>query len=391
MSERDERLSYLFQRYADNACTREELDELIGRVGSDDEDAIHDWMDGYYAQLRPGENAERVDWERMYSYILSQPARGTVRKLIRRRWWAAAVLVLLAGIGSWWFFRFGEERRPDRPSVAAVSSPDIAPGAFKALLQLGDGRRVVLDSVATGKVAQQGAASITGGAGGLVYTEDRSKRGELLYNTLSTARGETYSFTMTDGTRVWLDAASSIRFPAAFRGNERAVELLAGQAYFEVAAGAGKPFSVRQGKALIQVLGTHFNVNAHGDEDVLKVTLLEGSVRVNEETTKQAVVLKPGQQARVGGQKVVVAANIDVDQVVAWKNGLFNFKNTDLKTMMKELARWYAIDVSYEGGTPAIAITGKAPRSIDLMTMLKLLQLSEVRYRIEGRRLIITE
>jgi ferric-dicitrate binding protein FerR (iron transport regulator) len=393
MPEYDERLNYLFQRYMDNTCTREELEELSRRVGADSGGHIEELMDIHYARVKPGENADRVEWELMFRNIIGRQSELVpVRQFRSRRWIAAAVLILLAGIGSYYYLLGPKKSRESRPGAAITTrEQDIAPGEFKAMLTLGDGHKIVLDSIAAGKLAQQGAASIVNKSGGLVYADDHSSHDRMFYNTLSTARGQTYSFTLADGTKVWLDAASTLRFPTTFRGAERSVEIIDGQAYFEVAANARMPFFVRQGKNTIQVLGTHFNVNAYGEEGMSKVTLLEGSVKVNTGDGGQSMILKPGQQARITGSKASLITDIDQDQVVAWKNGLFNFRDTELKTVMQEIARWYAIDIGYEGAAPRIALTGKAPRSISLATMLKLLQLSNVKYRIEGKKLIISQ
>jgi len=190
---------------------------------------------------------------------------------------------------------------------------------------------------------------------------------------------------LPDGTQVWLNAASSITYPVAFTGKQRNVKI-SREAYFEVMQDKEKPFVVEvDGGMPVEVLGTHFNVNSYTDEGAVKTTLLEGSVRVG-----QGVVLKPGQQVWADGQRLSVRSNINMDKVMAWKNGLFNFEDASLQEVMRQLERWYDITVVYEGRIPDIQFEGEISRNINLSNLLRVLARAEVKFRLEeGRRLVV--
>jgi len=245
-----------------------------------------------------------------------------------------------------------------------------------------------------GVIARQGGSSIVKTAGGrIVYrssdaTRDKAPEsagaGETMMNTMRTPRGGNYRLTLPDGTQVWLNAASSITYPAAFTGKQRNVRI-SGEVYFEVVKNKELPFMVSvDGGADVEVLGTGFDVNAYTDEGSVKTTLLEGSVRVCK------VVLKPGQQAQVSQQKVSVVNNVDIDKVMAWKNGLFNFQDVSLREVMRQLERWYDIEVVYRKNVPDIRFEGEISRNINLSDLLKVLARADVKFSIEGgRRLVV--
>jgi ferric-dicitrate binding protein FerR (iron transport regulator) len=215
-----------------------------------------------------------------------------------------------------------------------------------------------------------------------VYDPTVQTKNEILYNTMSTPRGRQFEITLPDGTHVWLNAASSIRYPTVFAGNERKVEL-DGEAYFEVTKNAKQPFIVRaRNKATIEVLGTSFNISAYENEKSLNTTLLDGSVKVN------GTILKPGQQARVT-DAVRVTDHADIDKVMAWQRGFFNFEGATLEEVMQQLERWYDIDVEYEQGIPDIEFGGEMSRNMSLNGVLVALEKSGIHYRLEGRKLIV--
>jgi ferric-dicitrate binding protein FerR (iron transport regulator) len=208
---------------------------------------------------------------------------------------------------------------------------------------------------------------------------------------MTTPKGRQFQVTLPDGTNVWLNAASSVRYPTSFTGNERRVEVT-GEAYFEVVKNAAKPFIVEvNNKAAVEVLGTSFNINAYGDERSVRATLLSGSIRVGVPFAgrKKAVVLAPGQQAEVAGTQITVAENQDADKILAWKNGLFNFDGADLEEVMRQLERWYNIEVVYENGIPHTRFIGEMSRQIALTDLLDILKRTEVDFRVEGRKLIV--
>jgi ferric-dicitrate binding protein FerR (iron transport regulator) len=227
--------------------------------------------------------------------------------------------------------------------------------------------------------------------GELKYNADGSAVNAVAYNTITTPKGRQFQMTLPDGTRVWLNAGSSLRFPTVFVGNERKVEVT-GEGYFEVAKNAAKPFRVSiNNETEIEVLGTHFNVNSYSNETSIKTTLLEGSVRVKTQVAgkKSEVIIAPGQQAQLTAGNLKVANNVDLSEVMAWKNGVFNFHNATLEEVMRELERWYDINVVYEKGVPQIEFVGKMGRDLSLAKVLRGLEMSEVHFRLEGRTLIV--
>jgi transmembrane sensor len=303
-------------------------------------------------------------------------------------WWAAAAVLLLFAVSTYFLVR-----RPAAVPPVIVDNPvqkDILPGSNKAVLTLAGGQTIVLDSAAKGTLAQQGAARIVKLADGqLSYTSDNvQKQAEVLYNTLTTPRGGQYRLSLPDGTEVWLNAASSITYPTVFAAAERNVSIT-GEAYFEVAKDKTRPFRVTANAMTVEVLGTHFNVNAYLNEADTKTTLLEGSVLVNKGGATQR--LRPGQQAQVSHDQpqIKLADDVNTNQVVAWKNGLFDFKDADLATVLRQVERWYDIQVQYKTSLPGFAFQGKLQRNLNLSQILKVLTENEINYTMEGHTLVI--
>jgi len=311
----------------------------------------------------------------------SGPLPATIR--LFRAAAVAAILILLVG-GLYLYSKRNTRQTKDIAQAPVPQRPhDIAPGRTRATLTLSNGRTILLDPASNGILGHDSGVNISNTDSVLTYKGNSDSR-SLAYNTLSTAKGEQYSVTLSDGTKVWLNAASILRFPIQFTGDDRRVEVT-GEAYFEVARNASKPFFISSGDMHVQVLGTSFNINAYANEPIVKTTLLEGAVRIN-----HRVDLSPHQQSRIekdGGIKVL--KDIDVDEVVAWKNGAFSFNNADITTVMRQLERWYDIEVVYEGKRPADVFYGGISRSSTLMEVLKILEASKVRFRLEGKRLIV--
>lgn len=334
--------------------------------------------------------------------------RGAERFVPRRRipllrpWWAAAAAIVLLFAGGWYF---QVHRTHDTQPATAQKGigGDVAPGTTRAVLTLADGTHITLDSARNGRLAMQGKTTISHQNGAITYNDamashaaaHNGKPGELLYNTLTTTAGEqSPPLTLSDGTRVWLNATSSIRYPVDFAGDTRTV-VVTGEAYFEVARDAAKPFYVQVRDLTVAVLGTDFNINAYVDEPAIKTTLLAGSVKILDR------LLLPGQQDQAmrgtdqaAGNHVTMVdavAMVDVGQVMAWKNGLFNFDHADLPTVLRQLARWYAIDVRFEGKTPARTFHGKMTRDLNLSQVLAVLQDVGVKFRLEGRTLTVEQ
>jgi transmembrane sensor len=319
---------------------------------------------------------EKLRGEKVYNGKADEEKTDKVRPLYR--WWAAAaVLLLLVTAGGYLLSR----RQPDSKPIAAKKQT-IQPGRKGAILTLADGRQVELDSLQNGTVAQQGTQTVKVQHGELQYT---GANNELAYNTVSTPNGRQFRLTLPDGTKVWLNAGSHIQYPLQFRGKERKVEM-AGEAYFEVAPDATMPFMVDVNKeAAIRVLGTGFNINAYNNEDKITATLIEGRIQVS--SKEKAIILEPGEQAVI--QDGISTAHPDLEQVVAWKNNLFDFEDSDLGDVMRQIERWYDIEVIYTGQQPKFQFTGKISRNMTLENLIKTLEVSGVKCRLEDRKLFV--
>lgn len=307
-----------------------------------------------------------------------------------RKWgWAAAVLLVLGG--SLVYVELSRKNNIDTVHTDKLPKTDIPPGKEGAILTLADGKTLVLDSLHNGEIAAQNGATLLLADGHLAYRKDKAipANGELSYNTMTTPKGRQYQVVLPDGTRVWLNAASSLTYPTAFTGKDRTVEIT-GEAYFEVAKNQNKPFIVKINRATeVEVLGTRFNVNAYVDEPAIHTTLLEGSVKVIAQ--KKAQLLTPGQQAQVNiaSSTIRLIPEANLEQVLAWKNGFFSFSDADLETVMRQLARWYNVEVHYEGAIPKREFNGEIGAGLTLDQVLKILTKTRVNYKIEAGRITI--
>lgn len=311
---------------------------------------------------------------------------------------AAAVLILTFSIG---FYFYNEKLAGPKAdhSIARVAAGKISPGGNKAILTLDNGAAIVLDNTEEGLVARQGDTKINKTAEGQVEYQaglndgENGRSGVPCFNTITTPRGGQYRLRLQDGTDVWLNSASSIRFPVAFAPGKRVVEIT-GEAYFEVAkmiTGNRAPFIVRSAGQEVEVLGTHFNINAYEDEGGTRTSLLEGSIRVKNAGGTSGKVLLPGQQSFVGrgGSRVEVQDDADMEAAVAWKNGYFKFDRQSLPEIMRQVSRWYDVDVEYAGQVPEDVYMGKIRRSGEVSGVLRILRLSGVNFKIEGRKIIV--
>jgi ferric-dicitrate binding protein FerR (iron transport regulator) len=330
--------------------------------------------------------------------VLLDQKMAKVQSIIKRKAWyrdvatAAAVIVLLTAAALFWL----NTRKTGNPEIAKGNIPvkqkEVVPGQTKASLTLADGKKLVLDSAATGQLAQQGAMIVVNENSTLVYKGNGQPSNAALFNILSTGNGQTYGMVLADGSKVWLNAGASIRYPVAFTGNERKVEVT-GEAYFEVAHQADKPFVVhvsnQKGDEMdVQVLGTRFNINAYMDEADMKTTLLEGSVKIS--VGDSQTLLEPGCQAQVSHGMATVFPGADLNAAIAWKNGMFNFEKADIDGVMRQLTKWYDISVVYEGPKPTKQFKGEMERNLTLPQVLNALTLTTgVHFRIEGRKLIV--
>lgn len=300
----------------------------------------------------------------------------------------AASIILAMGLGT--YFLFFNKPTAQAEIVKGEIPQDVkAPDGTKAIITLADGRIIPIDSLTS---IDQSSVKLTRTTNGnIIYSGSTSK---VVYNTLSNPKGsKVIDMTLSDGSHVWLNAGSSMVFPIAFNGDYRKV-FITGEAYLEVAHNAAKPFIVNaNNKGEIEVLGTRFNVNAYDDEDALCTTLLEGKVKFTKTTLSlpgsDFVVLSPGQQSVLSKSGLQMKNNVDVDGVMAWKNGLFNFNNSNLEMVMRQLARWYDVEVVYQGEIPQRNFGGEMQRDLNLSEVLKILETNQVHFRIEGKRLIV--
>lgn len=313
------------------------------------------------------------------------------KALLWRRMAAAASIILVIGLTGYLLLFHS---RPDSAVVKGIKPTqetrfknDVqAPQLSKAILTLANGSTIVLDSANDGLLARQGNVNVRKSEGGKVaYDESNTvPLDQIEYNTIQVPKGSRpLHLQLADGSEVWLNVASSITFPTAFVGNERDVKIT-GEAYFEIAHDAARPFIVRKGEASVQVLGTHFNVNAYDDEPDMKITLLEGSVEVKSQASK--VIIKPGEQAAMARDgALVINGNADLDAAVAWKNGRFKFNNADITTVMRQISRWYNVDVAYQGKVP-FHFGGELARNSSLVQIFKILEISGVKFTIDGNK-----
>lgn len=308
----------------------------------------------------------------------------------QRMWWAAAALLILLGVGGYYLRSYDKTRMLTESKGIDGNQRyknDVEPGGEKAILTLADGSTIVLDSAANGILNQQGNVRIIKLSNGELSYKivGENSNVEVFHNTMTTPRGGQYSLRLPDGSKVWLNASSSITYPTAFRGGERKVSMK-GEAYFEIARDTDRPFYVETDGATISVLGTHFNVNAYKGEAMMKTTLLEGSVKISSDGFSD--ILRPGDQAQIKpGGNIKVVNDVDTDDAIAWKNGYFQFVDADMQSVMKELERWYDIDVSYEGAIPKRSFSGGIQRTLPLSKVLTILEENEVKFLINGRKI----
>jgi ferric-dicitrate binding protein FerR (iron transport regulator) len=314
------------------------------------------------------------------------------RSRVKRMSWqriivVAALLVLVLGV----LYIYWQQRSKITPELAKGTpefKSDVPPGTDKALLTLGNGSTIELDSAHTGELGMQGHTRIVKTDSGQVVYMAGDGGAATTYNTLTTPRGGQFQLVLPDGTKVWLNAASSLRFPTVFSGGKRRVELT-GEAYFEVVKNSSMPFSVEVGNSSVEVLGTHFEVMAYPDENGVSAALLEGSIRFTKGTNSE--IIQPGEQATapLASSEISVRKDVDLDAIVAWKNGMTVFKNARLQTIMRTVARWYDVQVIYQGSIPEKSLSGGIPRNTNLSQVLKVLESYHLHFKLEGKQITV--
>lgn len=367
----------LLQRYLENACNPEEWEQVIRLLQENNSARIllQQMQDEFEQPQKFGELNHKKS-AHIKSQLMQTITPATVIP-IRRSWWklaAAAIVFILAGAS--FYLYLNREQTHDREVVATETNPavpDLEPGKNKAILTLGDGKKIDLDESSNGQLAAEGNTKILKGDGSLNYVSGQPDKSAIVFNTLATPRGGEYQLTLPDGTKVWLNAASSITYPTAFSGQQRRVEMT-GEAYFEVAPNKSMPFIVKVDKAEVKVLGTHFNVMSYKDENVVKTTLLEGKVEFMHDG--DIATLQPGQQSVLSSAgKLQTIENVDVEKIVAWKNGYFNFDGADIGTVLRQISRWYDVKLADNIESKEI-FYGSVPRTMKLRAVLDALQMT---------------
>lgn len=398
------RFRFLFGKYTSGTASAEEREEFLDMVS--DEQFTHLLKELIYNEVENTEPDHEINpakaeeiFEKITHDNRSLNEFSTAGKFKKLRLYRIAAAVLL-GLIAWGGYLILMPKQ--NPHIAVKTTTpienDVAPGHSGAILTLADGSTIVLDSAQNGLLASQGGTKITKTGARIDYTSHQNLAEKLLLNTMTTPKGRQFHLVLSDGSRVWLNAASSITFPATFSPNERRVEIT-GEVYFEIESimsgnNQKVPFVVvirseNHDKREIEVLGTKFNVNAYSNESMIRTTLLEGSIKANE--NEQTMMIKPGEQVLMYGQakNMSVLKDADVDEAVAWKNGFFTFKRATIGEIMRRVERWYDVTVEYPNGVPPGHYAGDVPMNVNASEMLKVLQVSGIRFKIEGKKIMI--
>lgn len=386
-------LNQLFTKYINNECLPEEVDVLFELMKLDENKLFIEQL--FYQQVASDNQynqneALKARLDKRLDEILHQPAQEAIvinsKSFFKRAsTWVAAAVLLLVATGLLFFL----QHQQNANGIAKNTVKDIeAPKYAKANIKLANGTQILLDSVQYGSVATVQNMQVQKTAtGDIAYTVNSlpNKNAPLTYNTLNNPRGsQVISITLEDGTKVWLNSESSLQFPVAFVGSERRV-IITGEAYFEVAKNPSKKFVVEANGTSTEVLGTHFNVNSY-DKASVKVTLLEGSVKVS--NGKANGMLKPNEQALIA-RDISIDNAINIEAVMAWKNGQFILNDTDIRTLMQQIARWYDVDVVFEGNIPNKTFGGAINRNVNLSVVLQALQANGINCKLANGKILV--
>lgn len=341
-------------------------------------------------RIRPFDEDAGIVWQRIEKSIQAKPI---IARWSQKKYWMAAASVLVIVFAGFMLLLQDKQVQSGQKNQPVLANDIHAPDANRATVTMADGSIVYLDSAFNGQLAMQGGTTLVKMANGQIGYKTTDQKGQIqepIFNTLSNPRGSrVISISLADGSVVWLNAGSSITYPVAFVGEERRVELM-GEGYFEVAKKPGKPFFVKARSIDVKVLGTHFNVNAFRDAPIMKVTLVEGAVKV--QTAEGEAILKPLQQASVSSNGTVgVKNNVNIEEVLAWKEGKFYFDNISLKELMQQIERWYDVEAVFEKTVPDKRFTGKMYMNDNLSDVLKVLEVLDVHFKIEGKKIIVTQ
>ena len=391
------KVTYLFKKYYNKTASPGELTQLFQLLDRLPDEELVAMMHNEWDNIQQDEPLfDSVKSLEILDTILpaTVPQENVVTEAkvidfsgIRRISIAAAVLIFIS-IGIYLFT--STEIDPQIPRFSKVIMHEIPPGGKRAVLTLTNGRSIILDSLKNGTIVKTSTFEVNKTEEGLLiyqsYKSNTRTIGNSDFNIISTPRGGEYKVILPDGSKVWLNAASSIKFPTVFTGNTREI-YLKGEAYFEVAKNASIPFIVKSKYAEIQVLGTHFNARAYNDELSVKTTLVEGSVKIS--TRSSVNLLKPGEQAVLERNNLTIIKDVDVEEQLAWKNGLFQFNDASLENVIKQAALWYDLTIRYEGKISKRHFTGKISRKVNASEFLNMLKYAGVEYKRDGKVIVI--
>jgi transmembrane sensor len=392
---KEKELSEFLEKFSGNQHTEQEHDVFLNWIRGLSRAELEKVMDRYqelgieFNEMTYPQLAQKIE-DRLNTLDVDEHTRNrTVKLWPKLKHIAIAGMLILCTAAGLYYFNATQKHNVFVGNK--VLKNRILQGGNKAVLSLADGSEIVLDAAKVGKLAEQGHTAIYKEKDGQVVFDASAlsaKSSEITYNLLSTPRGGQYMLKLPDGSKVWLNSASSLRFPTAFSGKERMVELT-GEGYFEVVKDKTKPFRVKTATQSVEVLGTHFNINAYPEEPAVATTLLEGSVRITRSGTDKIQFLKPGQQARL--TTYFTLSEVDPENFVDWKDGCFRFSRENIQSIMRKVSRWYDVDVVYEGIPTKEGFVGTVPRSKEIKEVLNALKLTGVmNYRIEGKQVIIT-
>lgn len=394
----ESRLNYLFRQYFTKMATPDEREELMDMLEKAEYDEqvkkllTTTWLH-FKSESQLFSNGQ---YEEMLATILRGRGMNKSVPVITKyklsfgwlRTAAAAVLIFaVAGIYILLYPKHPRQSITQSQKVPAYSKITIVPGGNKAVLTLSDHSSIVLDSTHQGTLALQGNTKVVKlNTATLAYNVGNQNSKQIVYNTLSTPSGGQYQLILPDGTKAWLNASSSIHFPTVFKGKERNVSIT-GEIYFEVAKNAAMPFKISYKDVEVAVLGTHLDIMAYEDENSMSTTLLEGSVKVTKGSLTRKLV--PGQQSNIKKNGDIKITEANVEEVMAWKNGWFQFNAYDIEKVMRQIARWYDVEVVYTGKIPPGHFTCLINRSNNITQVLKIMEAGGVRFRINGRKVIV--
>lgn len=395
---KQETLKLLWEKYvSDQKLSAREIRQLKALVqDKHNQELLTELLNSVYEQeqgITPAEYSSQDAFKEVWARLQDEADKVSAPVIpltSRRQWWkyaAAAIVVLAVGLGIYQW-RGSKVSEPVARQQNKTIDDGIVPGGNKAMLKLADGSVIALNDAENGMLTKQGGAKVLKLADGeLVYETDNKQAGAGVFNTIITPRGGKYQLMLPDGSKVWMNAASSLRYPTVFDGETREV-FLAGEAYFEIAHNPAQPFHVRVNDMQVEVLGTHFNIMAYENEAANAVTLVEGAVNVS--TPVQQMRLKPGQQVlQESNGNMNMLSDVNVQQVLAWKNGYFQFNSERLDRLMRQIERWYDVSVVYAGTVPDRKFGGKISRSSPLGDVLKALELSDVKFKVEGKTITV--